>query len=119
VIALLDAPAMVLPIIHREAAPPSLFYGFVLLFWGPSGMPTPSTTWSALNTVDEYPIARTALTSALALFAMSGAYRRSKPLRPEILEARLWDKVGVTFLFVSVIDGMLVVVGVVLRYLAA
>jgi hypothetical protein len=37
VIALVDAPAMKLPIIHRDAAPPSLFYDFVLLLWGPVG----------------------------------------------------------------------------------
>jgi hypothetical protein len=118
-IALLDAPAMVLPLVHRDAAPPSLFYGFVLIFWGPSGMPAPTTTWPALDLVDDSPIARTALTCGLALLAMSRAYRRSKPLRPETLEARLWDKIGLRFLFVGVVESLLVVVGILLRYLAA
>ena len=116
-IALVDAPAIALPIAHHEAAPPSLFYGFVLIFWGPSGMPTPVTTWTVLNVVDENPIARTALTAALALLAMSQADSRSKPLRPETSEARLWDKISVRFLFVGVVDCLLAVVGVLLRFL--
>jgi hypothetical protein len=116
-IALVDAPAMVLPIVHREAAPPTLFYAFVLIFGGPSGMPTPSAPWPVLNIVDENPIARTALTSALALLGMSAAYRRSKPLRPETREARRWDKIGLRFLFIGVVDCLLLVVGTLRRYL--
>jgi hypothetical protein len=118
-IALIDTPTMVLPIIHRDAAPPTLFYAFVLIFWGPSGMPAPTTAWPALNVVDENPIVRTAVTSALALLAMSRAYRHSKPLRPEILEARLWDGIGLRFLFVGIVESLLVVVGILLRYLSS
>jgi hypothetical protein len=118
-IALVDAPAMVLPILHRDESPPSLFYGFVLLFWGPSGVPTPSTPFPALNLIDQSPVARTALTSGLALLATSRAYRRSKPLRPETPEARSWDTIGLRFLFVGVVDSLLVVVGLLLRYLEA
>jgi hypothetical protein len=118
-ITLVDAPAMVFPILHRTAAPPSLFFGFVLLIWGPSGMPMPTTRWTALNVVGEYPTVRTALTSSLALFAMSRAYRRSRPLRPETLEARSWDAIGLRFLFVGLVDALLVVVGLLLRYLDA
>ena len=118
-IALIDTPAIVLPILHRDSAPPSLFYGFVLLFWGPSGIPSPTTTWTALNIVDENPIARTAVTGALALLLTSRAYSRSKPLRPETLEARSWDKIGLRFLFVGLVECLLVVVGTLLRCLAA
>jgi hypothetical protein len=118
-IALIDAPAMVLPLLHHDATPPSLFYGFILLLWGPSGMPMPSTTWPALDRIGEYPIARTALTGGLALLAMSRAYRRSRPLRPETPEARSWDTIGLRFLFVGVFDFLLVVVGILLRCLDA
>lgn len=118
-IALLEAPAMMLPIVHPEAAPPNAFYGFVLIFWGPSGMPAPTTTWTALNIVDENPISRMALTSALALLAMSRAYRRSKPLRPETPEARQWDTIGLRFLFVGVVESLLVIIGILVRYVAA
>ncbi|GEM_PF-3420291 len=118
-IALIDVPAIVLPIVHRDAAPPSLFYGFVLIFWGPSALPTPTSNWTALDVVDENPIARTALTGTLALLVASCAYGRSRPLRPETLEARLWDKIGLRFLFIGVVECLLVVVGALLRYLAA
>jgi hypothetical protein len=119
VIALVDAPAMVLPLLHRDASPPSLFYGFIFLLWGPSGMPTPPAPWSLLDFLDRSPLARAALSSGLAFFAMAGAYRRSKPLRPETPEARLWDAIGLRFLFVGVLDSLLVVVGILLRTLDA
>jgi hypothetical protein len=110
-ITLIDAPAMVLPLVHRAEVPPTLFTGFILLLWGPSGMHTisaPSAPW---------PIARTALTGGLGLLASRDAYRRSKPLRPETPDARRWDSIGLRFLFVCVVDALLVVVGVLLRFL--
>jgi hypothetical protein len=118
-IAAVDAPTMVLPIVHRSAAPAGLFFGFVMLFLGPSSFPAPATPWAFVNLVDAYPIARTVLTTVLAIVALSRAHRRARPLRPESPEARRWDKIGSCFLFVAVVDGIVVVADILQRYLGA
>ena len=115
-IAAVDAPAMVLPLVRHEALPPSLFFGFVLVFWGPSGLPWPPTRVLALDLLGLHPEARTALTAALALVAMARADGRSKPLRPETSEARSWDAISIRLLFVGVLDCLLTVIGVLFRY---
>ena len=38
----LDAPSMVIPVVHRGEAPPNAFYAFALLLWGPSCAPAVS-----------------------------------------------------------------------------
>jgi hypothetical protein len=116
-LAVLDAPSLVLPIMHRGEGPPNAFYALVLVFWGPSGMPTPPTSSTALNALGDHPIARTAITSIAAFIAATVAFRRAKPLRPETREARSWDRIGLRFLFVAVFDALLVASGVMVTYL--
>jgi hypothetical protein len=116
-LAVLDAPSMVLPIVHRGQGPPNAFYALVLVFWGPSGMPMPPTSSEALNALGDHPVARTAMSSSLGFVAATVAFRRAKPLRPETLEARSWDRVGLRFLFVAVFDALLVASGAMVTYL--
>jgi hypothetical protein len=118
-IAAINAGAILLPLLDRADAPAGVFPAFVFLFWGPSGVTTPRASWAALNLLGEHPVARSASTSCLAWIAASVAYRRSRPLRPETTEARSWDQVGLRFVFVGVLDALLVVVGLLLAHLEA
>ena len=46
-VAIIDTPTMLLPLIDHSQSPANAFYAFVLVLWGPSGMPTPPTPWTA------------------------------------------------------------------------
>jgi hypothetical protein len=113
----LDAPSMLMPVVHRGEVPPNAFYAFALLFWGPSSLPTPLTRWSLVDVVGVHPILRCASTSALAWIASAVAFKRSRPLRPESEEARGWDRIGLRFVFLAVFDAMLCASWVLLGYL--
>ena len=116
---ILDAPSMLMPVVHRgEGAPPNAFYAFALLFWGPSSLPTPLTQWTLANLLGAHPVMRSASTSALAWIPSAVAFKRSKPLRPESEEARGWDRIGLRFLFVAIFDALLFVSWVLLDCLA-
>jgi hypothetical protein len=110
----LDGPSMVIPVVRRGEAPPNAFYAFALLFWGPSSLPTSLTRWTLIDVLGAHPAVRTAGTSALAWAASAMAFARAKPLRPESVEARVWDRVGLRFLFVAVFDALLFVSSVML-----
>ncbi len=114
----LDAPSILMPVVHRGEAPPNAFYAFALLFWGPSSMPMPPTPWMVVNVLRSHPVVRTASASALAWLPSAVAFSRSRPLRPESIEAREWDRIGLRFLFVAVFDALLFVSWVLLDYLA-
>jgi hypothetical protein len=116
-LAVVDAFSIVVPLVHRAEAPPSAFYAFVLVFWGPSGMPMPRTSVASLNLLGDHPVARTAMTSCLAWTAAKIAFRHAEPLRPETAEARLWADRGLRFTFVAVFDALLVVAGMLVAYL--
>jgi hypothetical protein len=110
-LAALDVSPILLPLLHRGQAPPNVLYGFALIFWGPSALPTPKVGWRAVDVLDAAPIARTALAASLAWGAAAVAHGRAKPLRPETPMARHWDRVGLRFLFVAVFDTLLVLAG--------
>jgi hypothetical protein len=105
----LEAAAMVPPLLHRGEAPPNALFGVALLFWGPSGLPAPASSWVARCALVALPWARAGVTCALAWLGASLAYRRSKPLRPETAAARAWDSVGLRFVFVATCDAMILV----------
>ena len=119
VLLLLDGVAMLMPLVNRAASPPNAGYAFVLVYWGPSGMPMPPTSNGAVHLLGVYPIARVVVTSALAWAAALLAFRRAKPLRPESDRARAWDRVGLRFLLAAVLDSLLVVVGLLVARLVA
>jgi hypothetical protein len=55
--------------------------------------------------------------AALATGASAVAFARSRPLRPEGDVARAWDRAGLRFLFVAVVDGLVVAFDVLLARL--
>jgi hypothetical protein len=114
---ILDAPSILMPVVHRGEVPPNAFYAFALLFWGPSSLPTPLTRWTLVNVLGAHPALRTASTAALACIPSAVAFNRSTPLRPESEEARRWDRIGLRFVFVAVFDAMLFASWVLLDYL--
>ena len=68
---------------------------FALAFLGPSRIAP--RTWVTL------------VEGALAAGASSVAFRRARPLRPEVEAARAWDAAGLHFLLVATMDALLVV----------
>jgi len=114
---LVDGVAMVAPLLNRAASPANAGYAFVLVYWGPSGMPMPPSTSFLVRLVGDHPVVRVAMTAALAWAATILAFERSRPLRPESDRARAWDRVGLRFLLVAVLDSLLVVVGLLLARL--
>ena len=89
------------PIVLRTSVAGGVGGAFGLVFLGPSTAPM----WP--------PLVEGAAAGAVSLFA----FRRASPLRPEDERARAWDRAGLRFLFVAILDGMLVVLGLLLARL--
>jgi hypothetical protein len=119
VLGVVDAVPMALPLFRHGEAPPSAFYGLAVVFWGPSLLPTPPTSSALLNLIGQNPLVRLATTSSLAWVSAWVCFRFAKQLRAETVEARMWDRRGLGFLFLGVFDAMLLVAGLLLAYLAA
>ena len=90
-VTLVDAVSMATPLLLRADTPANAGYAFVLVYWGPSGMPTPHTSTWLLDIIGAHPIARVVFTAVSAAVAAALAFRQSAPLRPEHEPARAWD----------------------------
>jgi hypothetical protein len=77
--------------------------GFAFVFLGPGHLTPP--TWL------------TGVEALVAAAASSVAFARATPLRPEDDVARAWDAVGLRFLLVAVLSGVLVVFDLLIRVL--
>jgi hypothetical protein len=109
-VAFMDAVSMATPLVLRADAPPNAGYAFVLVYWGPSGMPTPHTSIWLFDVIGAHPLTRMVVTAASAFIAATLAFRQSAPLRPEHETARAWDRVGLRFVLVGIFEAMLVVI---------
>ena len=110
-IAFFYALTMIAPIASRTA-PAEEGYAFVLAFWGPSGMPMPLGLSLVPSLFARFPMIGPFITGAIAWLTARHAFRRAKPMRPESEGARAWDRAGMRFLFVAILDGILFVIGV-------
>jgi hypothetical protein len=118
-VALVDVVSMATPLVLRAHAPANAGYAFVLVYWGPSGMPTPQTSTWLLDVIGAHPIVRVVVTAALSFLAAAIAFRQSAPLRPEHEPARVWDRVGLRFVLVGIFEAMLVVITLLVGKLTA
>lgn len=118
-VGLVDVASMVTPLVLRADTPANAGYAFVLVYWGPSGMPTPHTSTWLLDIIGAHPIARVVVTAVSAAVAAVVAFRQSAPLRPEHEPARAWDRVGLRFVLVGIFEAMLVVITLLVGRLSA
>jgi hypothetical protein len=119
VLLVVDAVSMVAPIAFRTTAPADAGFAFVLVYWGPSGMPMPHTSNAILELLTGNSIARLGLTSVLAWSAATVAFGRARPLRPETDVACAWDRAGLRFLLVAIFDALIAVVALLVALLLA
>ena len=110
-IAAFYALTMITPIASRTA-PAEEGYAFVLAFWGPSGMPMPLGSSLVPRVLARFPMIAPFITGTIAWITARRAFGRAKPMRPELEAARAWDRAGMRFLFVAILDGILFVIGV-------
>jgi hypothetical protein len=104
----LDVVAVGLALVDRNSHP-SLGHALAVLFLGPSSMPMPRFSVRAIDWLAQ-PVVRNLLTASLAGAASAIAFRRARPLRPESDIAHAWDRAGLRFLLVAVLDGLLAVI---------
>ncbi len=107
----------VAPLMDHSAVGASVGYGFAMAFLGPSALPMPRSPIAAVDFLGRHRVIAAVGAGVVAALASALAFRRSRPLRPETAEAYAWDRAGLRFLFVAVVEGMIVVLDLLMERL--
>jgi hypothetical protein len=108
----LFAAEMALPLLERSSLSPDPGTAIRAIFLGPSTLLSPRSPLALLTRAPLPGWLPTTFEGALACLAAAVAFRRARPLRPEGDLARAWDRVGLRFLFVGVLQGFFLALGV-------